>query len=139
MKRDKSSWVRTTLINPWGINLGFATILLRIYNELPLPHSRSSNTFKRRERIREPCAYLMSSWEGRRGFMDQKAIAFPPPLMGPGIPLKKADPSLSGTCGALLQLALPGFPAHVKPISPECNHKKWLQLHKSLLSSHRRR
>lgn len=55
MKRYKSSWVRTTHINPWGINLSFATILLCIYNELLLPHSRSSNTFKRKENKRAVC------------------------------------------------------------------------------------
>lgn len=58
MKRYKSSWVRTTRINPWGINLGFATILLCIYNELlppTPPHSRSSNTFKRKEPKRALC------------------------------------------------------------------------------------
>lgn len=116
MKWYKSSWVRTTHINPWGINLGFATILLCIYNELLLPHSTSSNTFKRKERIRGLCVYLMSLWEGRGGVMDQKAIASPPPPPSSGIPLKRADPSPHGTCGVLLRLPLPGFTDHVKPI-----------------------
>lgn len=138
MKRYKSSWVRTTHINPWGINLSFATILLCIYNELLLPHSRSSNTFKRKENKRAVCPpnELVG---GKKGFMNQKAIAFLTPPRSSGIPLKRADRSLGWTCGVLLQLPSHGFTDHVKPISPKRNHKKWLQLHKSLLSSHRRR
>lgn len=93
----KSSWVRTTRINPWGINLGFATILLCIYNELLPPHPPTAEAviLLKGKSLREPCVHLMSLWEGRRGFMDQKAIAFLPPPRSSGIPLKRPDRSLN--------------------------------------------
>ena len=78
MKWYKSSWVRTTHINPWGINLGFATILLCIYNELLLPHSRSSNTFKRKENKRAVCPpnELVG---GEKGVHGSESNRFPSP------------------------------------------------------------